>query len=86
MTNLIYFIVPSSCGFVFFILEKIYKYYIGRKTDTRSRIKVEAQETHYEEDHNSRLSKSEDGSFLWKPISNDCSIRRKLNWEMEDSE
>lgn len=85
MEKFLYFIVPISCFTVWYLIRNMYKYYIGRKTDIRSRIKTEAQQVHYEEDHNSRFFKNEDSSFLWEP-STDEGIRRKLKQGMTEKE
>lgn len=57
-------------------------YSLKKKNDNQSKIKVEARRPHLEEDHNRRLTKSEDSEFLWEN-SLDDGIQKKLKKQAE---
>lgn len=83
MNNTIYITISALCILIGIGITYLEKYLLSRKTDTRSKIKREARLGHYEEDHNSRFTKTADSTFLWSTDSVDEGTQKKLKYRAE---
>lgn len=77
MEILLYLTIPTLGIALWIIFTRIVDDLLAKKKDNLSRIKSESRKVHYEEDHNTRLTKQHSIVF-WKSQSNDSGIREKL--------
>lgn len=77
MEILLYLTIPIFGIALWIIFTRIADDLLTKRKDNASRIRSESRKVHYEEDHNTRLTKQHSIVF-WKSQNNDSGIRNKL--------